>query len=82
MAELEDAVLPILRNIQADVADLKRESKETRADIRQLSERLDSFEAYFTYEMGLTSRNQSDIKRLQIRMTAVEERIDELEPTP
>ena len=58
MAETEDSVLPILRRIQTDLADLKRETRdgfsELRGSIRDLSERMDSFEGYFTYQMGLT----------------------------
>jgi hypothetical protein len=84
MPNTEDAVMPILRNIQKDLADLKRETKdgltEVRSDIRELSERLDGFEGYFTYVMGLTSRNKFDIKQLQSEFRALKDGVDELEP--
>jgi len=85
VAETEDSVLPILRRIQTDLADLKRETRdgfsELRGSIRDLSERMDSFEGYFTYQMGLTSRNQMDIKKIQSDMRTLTARIDKLEPS-
>ena len=74
--------MPILRNIQKDLAELKRNfggrSSAWIAD--ELLERLDGFEGYFTYEMGLTSRNKFDIKQLQSEIRALKDRVDELEP--
>ena len=84
MAKPEDAVLPLLQNVQKELADLKRTFGEGLARVEGkvdgLAERLEAFEGYFTYEMGLTARNQSDIKRLQGEMRALKERVDSLEP--
>ncbi len=80
MADMEDAVLPILRNIQADIADLRRESREMRQDIKSLAERFDAFDNYLTYLTGLTTRNQMDIRKLPEDMRTMKSRVDELEP--
>ena len=79
MSGAEDAVMLILRNIQKDLAELKQGLADVRADVRELSDHLESFEGYFTYQMGLTSRNTLDIKRLH-GIRALRERVDDLEP--
>ena len=60
MADPTDAVMPILRGIQENLANTRREVAETRRELgetrRELGERLDSIEGYLTYELGLTTR--------------------------
>ena len=80
MAELEDAVLPILRDIQADVAELKRGQEQLARRVDVLSNGLDKFETYFTYLLGMTERNRLDIQRLDRDMKAMGSRLDQLEP--
>ena len=76
MAEPTDAVLPILRRIQADIADSRRELGETLAD---QGERLESIESYLTYELGLTTRAKADIKSFKAEMKAIKRRVAALE---
>jgi uncharacterized coiled-coil protein SlyX len=80
MANPEDAVLPILRNIQAELADLRREVGDMRSDIKVLTERFDAFDDYLTYLTGLNARNQVDIKKIKEEMRSLKDRVDELEP--
>jgi hypothetical protein len=57
MSEVTDIVLPILKGIQSDIADLKRDAGALKGDVGGLAERMDAFEDYFTYTMGLTQQN-------------------------
>jgi uncharacterized coiled-coil protein SlyX len=82
MAETEDAVMRILQNIQKDLADVKRGIARVESKVDANTTRMDAFEGYFTYTMGLTSRNQQDIKKLQSELRAIVERLDTLEPQP
>jgi hypothetical protein len=80
MAKPEDAVMPILRNIQKDLADLKKSIGRVESKVDANATRMDAFEGYFTYTMGLTSRGQQDIKKLQGEVRAITEPLDALEP--
>ena len=82
MASLEDAVLPILRNIQAELSRLGASVERLEVKVAELSERVDSFEHYLTYMMGLTERNRADIQRLGREMRALQDRVAHLEPQP
>lgn len=61
MSEVTDLVLPILKGIQSDIAELKRDVGGLKVDVGGLTERMDAFEDYFTYTMGLTQQNKADI---------------------
>ncbi len=65
MSEVTDLIMPVLRKIQSDVSDLRAEMTEMRGDVRGIFERMDAFEGYFTYTMGLTSRNSADIETIR-----------------
>ena len=73
-------MLPILRNIQSDLADVKRTVEQVKIKVDSVEERMDSFEDYFTYPMGLTARNQMDVKKLQSDVRALRDRVEEFEP--
>jgi hypothetical protein len=83
MSEVTDIIVPILRRIQADVAELKRDLLDTKqaigGKIDAVRERMDAFEDYFTYTMGLTQQNTLDIKRLRTEVAAIKARLDEPE---
>jgi hypothetical protein len=68
MSEVTDIVLPILQRIQSDVAELKRDLSDTKRDLAGkmdvLTERMEEFEGFFTYSMGLTSQHKLAITRL------------------
>jgi hypothetical protein len=52
MPEPTDAVLPILRRIQGDLAETRR---ELGRKIDSNAERLEAIEGYLAYELGLTN---------------------------
>ena len=58
MSEVSDVVVPILQRIQADLGDVKRNLADTKHDlaakIDAVTARMDAFEDYFTYTMGVT----------------------------
>ena len=66
MAEPTDAIMPILQRIQSDIADVKRDLggkiDSVSGQVHEMTERMDAFEDYFTYTMGLTQQNKADIK--------------------
>jgi hypothetical protein len=66
MPEPTDAVLPILRRIQENLAETGRElGRKIDSHTRILashSEKLDSIEGYLVYQLGLSSRDRADIQ--------------------
>jgi hypothetical protein len=80
MAKAEDAAMPVPGNIQRDLADLKKAMARVESEVDANATRMDSLEGYLTYTMGLTSRNQHDMKRLQGQFQALTDRCDALEP--
>jgi hypothetical protein len=78
MADPTDVVLPILRRIQADVAETRRElgrkidkNSETLA---RHTEQLETIEGYLTYELGLSAGARADIQATVKKRLAVLER--------
>ena len=59
MPEPTDAVLPILRRIQENLAETRR---ELGRKIDSHSEKLDSIEGHLVYQLGLSSRDRADIQ--------------------
>jgi len=76
MSEVTDLVLPILKGIQSDIADLKHDVGGLKLDIGAITERMDSFEDYFIYTMGLTQQNKADIKRMRSEIAAIKARLN------
>jgi hypothetical protein len=80
MPEPIDAILPILQRIQADVAETKRELggkiDVLSKGVDAISERMNAFEDYFTYTMGLTQQNTADIKRMRSEIAAIKSRLN------
>ena len=79
MAGAQDAILPILQRIPADTADLKRDLTGLGRKVDALTERMDAFEDYFTYTMGLTEQNKADIRRVRMEIAAIKSRLPEPE---
>ena len=83
MPEPTDAVLPILRRIQGDLAETRRELADTRREVGKTlashGEKLESIEGYLTYELGLTSRTRADIQAIQAEMKEMKKRLSALE---
>ena len=86
MPEPTDAVLPILRRIQENLAETRHElGRKIDGHTRILashSEKLDSIEGYLVYQLGLSSRDRADIQALQAKMKAMEKRVTALERPP
>jgi chromosome segregation ATPase len=79
MSEVTDIVVPILQRLEADMADVKRELVETNGKIDGLSTRMDKFEGYLTYSMGLNERSRFDIQRIDEDIAGLRSRVEELE---
>lgn len=79
MSEVTDVVVPILRTIQADLSGLDKKVDKVDGKVDGLAERMGAFEGYFTYTMGLTSRNTSDIETVRQDMAEMKERLAALE---
>jgi hypothetical protein len=69
MSEVTDIVVPILHRLQTDLCDVKRKI-ETSMD------RMDAFEDYFTYTMGLTQQHTLHIRRLRTEIAAIKARLN------
>jgi len=69
MSEVTDIVVPILQRLQTDLGDVKRQ-------IEALTDRMDAFEDYFTYTMGLTQQHTLDIRRLRTEIAAINARLN------
>ena len=83
MPEPIDAIMPILQRIQADIGDLKRDLGSKidglSIQVKDVSERMDAFEDYFTFTMGVTQQNKADLARLGSDVRAIKSRVDALE---
>jgi predicted amino acid-binding ACT domain protein len=83
MPEPTDAIMPILQRIQADIGDLKRDLGSKidglSVQVKDVSERMDAFEDYFTFTMGVTQQNKADLARLGSDVRAIKSRVDVLE---
>ena len=76
MSEVTDIVLPILKIMQSDLSELKRDVGGLKNDFGALTGRMDAFEDYFTYTMGLTQQNKADIKRMRSEIAAIKARLN------
>ncbi len=80
MPEPIDVIVPILQRIQADLADVRRDLggriDSLTGKVNDISERMDAFEDYFTYTMGLTQQNKADIKRMRSEIAAIKARLN------
>ena len=83
MPEPTDAVLPMLRRIQGDLAETRRElGRKIDANAESLASqgaKLESIEGHLTYELGLTARARADIQAIQTEMKAMKKRLAALE---
>lgn len=79
MPEPNDAIMPILQRIQADLAEVKRDTAAHRVETAKNGETLEAIQHYFVYQLGLTSKNGADIDLIQEQIKAMEARISALE---
>jgi cell division protein FtsB len=79
MPEPTDAIMPILKRIQGDLGELKRDHAAHRAETAKNTETLEAIQHYFVYQLGLTTKNGADIELLQEQIKAMEARLSALE---
>ena len=75
MSEVVDTLAPILREIQADVAVLKRDSDGLNREVAIVQEKLDGLQTTMTYHMGFTLQHQIDIAEMKTRLKALEAKL-------
>jgi hypothetical protein len=71
MSDITDIIVPILQRIQADVSEIKRDILVLGTKIDALTVRMDAFEDYFTYTMGVTQQNKADIQPIRTDIAAL-----------
>jgi hypothetical protein len=80
MAEAVDVIVPILQRIQSDIAETKRDLgggiDRFSSQSGGIVDRMENFENYFTFTMGLTSQNKADIAQLSAELKALQARVD------
>jgi hypothetical protein len=52
---------------------------EMRTQFTALTERMEAFEGYFTFTMGITSQNRADIEQLRQDVDDIKQRLSQLE---
>ena len=77
MAKPTDAVMPILKKIQQDLGELKRGQKGLEGRFDALNERMDAFEGYFTFTMGLTQQNKANIDLVRRDVSEAKRRLQQ-----
>jgi hypothetical protein len=82
MAKPADATMPVLKRIQADIADVRTKVDTAIAEVKGVSERMDAFEDYFTYTMGLTQQNKADIKRISAQIRDLKAKVNGKDKRP
>src|SRR6266849_4776150 len=80
VSEVTDIVVPILQRIQADLGEVKRDLSDTKlvlgAKIDAVTARMEEFEGYFTYTMGLTQQNKADIQSVRTEIAAIKAKLN------
>ncbi|WP_237154100.1 hypothetical protein [Oryzibacter oryziterrae] len=79
MSEVTDVIMPVLRNIQMEVAGLKREISGLTDKVGAHGQTLESIQHYITSAIGLHSENKVDIETLSEWKKDVERRLALLE---
>ena len=83
MAELQDAVMPVLIKIQKELSDFRRSSDAKMIGLSEKlleqGEKLDDIESKLVYHLGITASHVHDIQSVQSRLKTLEKRIGELD---
>jgi len=82
MANPEDAVLPILRNIQSDTSALRAKLDNVGEAVMETRDRVERLEGLITWHLGLTNEQKHDIEVLQAEMKDLQKRVSALETRP
>jgi hypothetical protein len=79
MGEVQDIVLPLLKNIQADMSGLKAEMRDLKAAVARTGEVNEALSRYITYTLGLHGENKADIDDLKLDLDVLKGRLDAAE---
>ena len=82
MSEVTDLIMPVLKRVQADISDIKTSQRGLETKVDRLVERMDAFEGYFTYTMGVTAQHKVDIAVLQSQVKELMARLPSPEAKP
>jgi outer membrane murein-binding lipoprotein Lpp len=86
MAEPKDAVMPVLRKIQDELAAIRKDNKAMRSRvdgisdaIGDLNDKFDDLDVRMTYHLGLTSQHKHDFKTINAKIKSLASRVSTLE---
>lgn len=79
MSEATDLIMPVLRNIQQELAGLKTNLGKVEEKVDGLAEEFAQIRPYITYTIGLHSENKVDIETLNQWKADVDRRLALLE---
>ncbi|WP_407051076.1 hypothetical protein [Methyloraptor flagellatus] len=68
MSEVTDLVMPVLKRVQSDIADIRTSQQGLETKVDRLAERMDVIEGSFTSTMGITAQHKIDIATLQAQV--------------
>jgi hypothetical protein len=88
MSKIKELVIPVLKDIKADMAKLDDKIDDVAKHILEQGERLQKIENYMTYHMGITHQHRHDIDEhkisldtLKSKLSEIKNRIEQLEKT-
>lgn len=79
MAEPIDIIIPMLQNLQADMSDLKRGLTSVETRLSGVEERLNAYDPYITFTMGLHTQVKVDVEGHTRDIAALKARVAKLE---
>jgi uncharacterized coiled-coil protein SlyX len=79
MADPNDAIVPILRNIQTNITRLEAKVDNQGETILDVSEKLDAMQSLMHFHLGLTTEHKHLIETTDARIKALEKRVEQLE---
>ena len=79
MAETNDAIVPILRNIQTNISRLESKVDNHGETVLEVSEKLDGMQNLMHFHLGLTTEHKHLIETTDARIKALEKRVEQLE---
>jgi chromosome segregation ATPase len=82
MSEIKDMVLPMLQSIQTEQRALRARVDGIAENVAETKDDVEAIKGYITYQMGLTSQNQSNIEDIKKDISDLKRRIAELEQRP
>jgi hypothetical protein len=81
MAEPDDVIVPILRNIQTNITRLEGKIDDNGEKLLDVSERVEAMQGLMHYHLGMTTEQQHPIASIQKQIKELEKRVAVLEDT-